>query len=126
MSKPVCANCDGFGWVCENHPEVPWEGVAGYGCDCGAGMPCSCNDADPPWDFDSNSAVPSDHLGGDHGFVLTAILFVVGETIEHFTPEANGGSALRLHGRSAGTEWRMQMSTAALALTSNLSPPQRE
>jgi hypothetical protein len=53
--KPArCANCDGYGWVCENHPDVPWEGVAGYGCDCGAGMPCSCNTASPPWDFKSD------------------------------------------------------------------------
>lgn len=50
--RPRCANCDGYGWVCENHPDVPWEGVAGYGCECGPGMPCSCNDADPPWDFE--------------------------------------------------------------------------
>lgn len=34
-----CANCDGSGWVCENHPECPWPEV----CECGAGMPCVCN-----------------------------------------------------------------------------------
>ncbi len=36
-----CANCDGEGWVCENHPEVPW--CEGDGCCGGAGMPCVCN-----------------------------------------------------------------------------------
>lgn len=58
----LCANCDGFGWVCENHPEVPWEGIAGYGCDCGAGMPCSCNDADPPWDYETPFTLPRPSL----------------------------------------------------------------
>lgn len=38
---PSCANCDGEGWVCEDHPEVPW--LDGDGCCGGAGMPCSCN-----------------------------------------------------------------------------------
>lgn len=37
----LCANCDGEGWVCENHPEVPWG--EGDGCCGGAGMPCVCN-----------------------------------------------------------------------------------
>ena len=36
-----CANCDGEGWVCEDHPEVPW--MDGDGCCGGAGQPCSCN-----------------------------------------------------------------------------------
>lgn len=49
MDGVTCANCDGEGWVCENHPEVPWNG--GDGCCGGAGMPCSCNKADPPWHF---------------------------------------------------------------------------
>ncbi len=37
-----CANCEGIGWVCENHPDRPWEGLSapGEGCDCGAGAPC--------------------------------------------------------------------------------------
>ena len=39
--KLICANCDGQGWVCENHPEVPWG--EGDGCCGGAGMPCACN-----------------------------------------------------------------------------------
>ena len=40
-SNPRCANCTGEGWVCEDHPEVPW--LDGDGCCMGAGMPCSCN-----------------------------------------------------------------------------------
>lgn len=40
-ADPQCANCDGEGWVCENHPEVPWG--EGEGCCGGAGQPCSCN-----------------------------------------------------------------------------------
>lgn len=40
-SNVRCANCDGEGWVCEDHPEVPW--MDGEGCCGGAGMPCSCN-----------------------------------------------------------------------------------
>lgn len=37
-----CANCEGSGWVCENHPDRPWEGATapGEGCGCGAGAPC--------------------------------------------------------------------------------------
>lgn len=41
-SNPLCANCDGQGWVCEKHPEVPWG--EGDGCCGGAGIPCVCND----------------------------------------------------------------------------------
>lgn len=36
-----CANCDGEGWVCEDHADVPWKG--GDGCCGGAGSPCVCN-----------------------------------------------------------------------------------
>jgi hypothetical protein len=38
-----CAHCDNKRWVCENHPDRPWEGV--NACTCGgAGMPClACN-----------------------------------------------------------------------------------
>jgi hypothetical protein len=28
-----CIFCADTGWVCENHPRLPWEGP--YGCDCG-------------------------------------------------------------------------------------------
>ncbi len=46
----TCANCNGEGWVCENHPEIPWNG--GYQTCCGgAGMPCACNKVEPPWYF---------------------------------------------------------------------------
>lgn len=40
--KP-CLLCDDMGWVCENHPDQPWEGP--HACTCGrAGMPCpECN-----------------------------------------------------------------------------------
>lgn len=41
----LCANCDGQGWVCENHPEVPWHD--GEGCCGGAGSPCVCNSLHP-------------------------------------------------------------------------------
>jgi len=38
-----CPRCDDCRWVCENHPERPWEGSRA--CDCGgAGAPCpACN-----------------------------------------------------------------------------------
>lgn len=51
-ADPNCKRCDGTGWVCENHPDVPWAGLTGEprcrsnveGCG-GAGMPCpDCND----------------------------------------------------------------------------------
>jgi hypothetical protein len=41
-----CKFCFGLGWVCENHPEKAWDDE--LGCTCGAGMPCHCNDSDPP------------------------------------------------------------------------------
>jgi hypothetical protein len=43
---PNCPHCAGDGWVCENHPERPWEGSRlQNACTCGgAGMPCGlCN-----------------------------------------------------------------------------------
>ncbi|TWB66650.1 hypothetical protein [Bradyrhizobium sacchari] len=34
-----CTICDDTGWVCENHPDRPWDGPRG--CTCGgAGVPC--------------------------------------------------------------------------------------
>ncbi len=37
----VCSYCAGSGYVCENHPQLPWDGVVEDGCHCGgAGMPC--------------------------------------------------------------------------------------
>jgi hypothetical protein len=42
----ICWRCDGTLWVCENHPECPWEGEHACGCG-GAGMPCPiCNPSD--------------------------------------------------------------------------------
>ncbi|WP_018456784.1 hypothetical protein [Bradyrhizobium sp. WSM4349] len=42
----ACARCDGTHWVCENHPERPWDGPKA--CCGGAGEPCpDCNDAAP-------------------------------------------------------------------------------
>ena len=56
-----CKNCNDEGWVCENHPHVPWEGGAATCCaddppddnpnwpewKCGAGAPCPvCNPCD--------------------------------------------------------------------------------
>lgn len=38
-----CIQCDDQGWVCESHPEQPWEGMssAPNACACGgAGEPC--------------------------------------------------------------------------------------
>lgn len=38
-----CPICGGEGWVCENHPDKPWETGTKYDCQCGgAGMPCRC------------------------------------------------------------------------------------
>ena len=36
-----CPICEGWGWVCENHPDKVWDTSAG-GCECGAGAPCRC------------------------------------------------------------------------------------
>jgi hypothetical protein len=32
------------GWVCENHPDKPWDKE--LGCECGAGVPCGSNRGD--------------------------------------------------------------------------------
>ncbi|MFG3598318.1 hypothetical protein [Bradyrhizobium sp. RDI18] len=38
-----CLLCEGSGWVCENHPDQPWEGEHTCGCG-GAGARCpTCN-----------------------------------------------------------------------------------
>jgi len=39
--KTDCPHCLGIGWVCENHPKLPWHDD--LGCTCGAGMHCECN-----------------------------------------------------------------------------------
>ena len=41
-----CPICFGIGWVCENHPDKPWDKE--LGCECGAGVPCECNRAGEP------------------------------------------------------------------------------
>jgi hypothetical protein len=39
--KSDCPICKGLGWVCENHPDKPWDPA--IGCQCGgAGVPCDC------------------------------------------------------------------------------------
>lgn len=38
-----CEFCKGNGWVCENHPEISWDGGNSLCCG-GAGMPCVCNE----------------------------------------------------------------------------------
>ena len=46
-----CKNCDSQGWVCENHPDKPWDGASKRedACVCGPGMPCDiCNPDNPP------------------------------------------------------------------------------
>jgi hypothetical protein len=42
----TCSRCDDCGWVCENHPERPWQGPRA--CPCGAaGALCpDCNTTD--------------------------------------------------------------------------------
>ena len=44
VCAPYCSRCGGHGYVCETHPDRPWEGMVAItdgGCDCGApGMPC--------------------------------------------------------------------------------------
>jgi hypothetical protein len=46
----TCSLCDGGGWVCEEHPDQPWQGP--HACTCGAAdAPCPhCNSAEdePP------------------------------------------------------------------------------
>lgn len=45
-----CQRCDDQGWVCEEHPLLPWGGASKRedACNCGgAGMPCKvCHPAD--------------------------------------------------------------------------------
>jgi hypothetical protein len=42
----TCERCNDTGWVCENHPDKE-----AHECCGGAGMPCTCNDAKPPWNY---------------------------------------------------------------------------
>ena len=47
METSECEVCGGARWVCEDHPDKPWDGASDRedACHCGgAGMPCSvCN-----------------------------------------------------------------------------------
>jgi hypothetical protein len=47
MGTSECEVCGGARWVCEDHPDKPWDGASDRedACHCGgAGMPCSvCN-----------------------------------------------------------------------------------
>jgi hypothetical protein len=45
--KYNCPICEDYLWVCENHPDKKWDETSG-GCECGAGMPCACNDKNNP------------------------------------------------------------------------------
>jgi hypothetical protein len=42
IASPRCERCGGEGWVCENHPDQPWN-EGDPKCCGGAGMPCPCN-----------------------------------------------------------------------------------
>lgn len=37
--EPICQLCQGSGWLCDEHPTLPWDHD---GCE-GAGIVCSCN-----------------------------------------------------------------------------------
>ena len=50
--RQPCGYCNDTGWVCENHFWREFET-----CECGgAGKPCRCNNANPPWDFKAREA----------------------------------------------------------------------
>src|SRR4051812_8223099 len=62
----TCMRCQGARWVCENHPDRPFDKTLPNGCDCGAGEPCAdCNgstESDTPnlgSTFDTITAVAS-------------------------------------------------------------------
>ncbi len=40
-----CTICDDKGWVCEIHPDRPWNAFSSRAdaCGCGPGVPCVCN-----------------------------------------------------------------------------------
>jgi len=37
--KLICPACQGSGWLCDEHPALPWDHD---GCE-GAGIACNCN-----------------------------------------------------------------------------------
>lgn len=47
----MCPLCNDSGWVCEEHPNHPFEHTILW-IECrGAGMPCKCNTHNPPWNY---------------------------------------------------------------------------
>ena len=39
--KLICPRCEGSGWLCEEHPTLPWS----HDDECeGGGFACRCND----------------------------------------------------------------------------------
>lgn len=51
-----CKICKDVGWVCEEHQDKPhehymWLSLGEWGRCSGAGMPCQCNKANPPWNY---------------------------------------------------------------------------
>jgi len=45
MTSYKCEKCKDNLWVCEDHPDRPWESGTEYDCNCGAaGKPCICNE----------------------------------------------------------------------------------
>lgn len=48
--RSACERCDDTYWVCESHPDRPWNGPRACGCGA-AGMPCElCNPTSGPDD----------------------------------------------------------------------------
>jgi hypothetical protein len=42
----TCIPCEDVGWVCEDHPDAPWDGIHARICDS-PGVPCpQCNPSD--------------------------------------------------------------------------------
>lgn len=74
----ICLVCDDTRWVCEEHPDRPWEGSARACGGGGAGMPCpACSPADADTlpagfevdtarDLDNYPTMEGDGLRDDH------------------------------------------------------------
>jgi hypothetical protein len=57
-----CIPCEDSGWVCEKHPQRPWQGAHACRCGSGVGMPCpKCN----PSDRDNPPRLPSGFTDDD-------------------------------------------------------------
>ena len=53
MKELICPACEDSGHVCEDHPNLPWDGVSNSNntCKCGgAGMPCKMCCSEVPKD----------------------------------------------------------------------------